>query len=235
MKSFFLGKIYLYYLNSITDAYLSRRLIGYVRDELSLDKLDKRLIELLDLYEIKSKEEIMGCAYTYYFWNGFYDFMYARWFEKILGKYLGEELVIIKSLVLEYRKELKMEYAYIEFEKKKIVLLTPLLQILSKKLYLFEYFVERNELGQYKNIPRKNVVTAMKKVQRANILSNVAVAEKLSSFTPANDLKVDYIIKGSKEVSDSISFVDACNKTLKSASRWDRWFVHLLNYSFGKD
>lgn len=235
MRNFLLGKIYLYYLNAITDAYLSRQLVGYVRDEINLDKLDKRLVDLFNLYDVKTKEEILGCAYTYYFWNGFYDYMYARWLEKVFRKYLGRDLVKVKSLIDEYRKELKMEYAYIEFENKKIILFTPLLQIFRKKLYLFEYFVERNELKGYKNTPRKLVVTAMKKVQRANILSNTTVVEKLLSSNLSENLKVGYIFKGSENIDDAELFIQSCRKTLMFASRWDRWFVNLLTLCFGKD
>ena len=83
MRSFLLGKIYLYYLNAVTDAYLSRQLVGYVRDEISLDEMDSRLVDLINLFDVKTKEEVLGCAYTYYFWNGLYDYMYARWFEKV--------------------------------------------------------------------------------------------------------------------------------------------------------
>ena len=232
MKQFFLGKIYLYYLNSITDAYLSRQLIGYVRDEISLDEMDDRLVDLINLFDVKTKEEMLGCAYTFYFWNGFYDYMYARWFVKIFGKYLGEDLVKVESLVDEYRKELKMEYAYVEFENRKIILVAPLFQIFRKKLFLFEYFVKRNELEEYVNTPRRIVVTAMKKVQKANILSNTDVAEKLLSSNLSKNLKVKYIFKGSEILNSSKSFIESCRKTLKSASRWDRWFMRLLDLCF---
>ena len=233
MKYFILGKIFLYELNAYRDAYLAKQLILHAKKEKQFSKLNPRLKELINTYPIEiNKAHIVGLAYCQYLWNGFYDYMYARLFRLIFGFLIRKELILIDEAIIKQNQFQKTEYAYKEFENKKIMLLSPLIKFFSKKLFLSDWFVGRNNLSGlvYTN---EDFALSMAHVQTQNILSNSKLSQALMMGADSRNIKIRMIHEVNAQLGNKKGFIKACAKTLNSASRWDRWFKAILSCVFG--
>jgi len=195
------GKILGYYLNAYQDAKIAQELWDFADGKIKKNGLSKRAKIFA-----KSKQVAAASAYTYYYWNGLYDYWWALLFEKLWFVGRNKEFIKGKAIVDHFKKKLKLRKDFSEI--KRIRLLKPLILLLMGR-------------------PRSLDVKTMIWVQEENKRSNFEEYDKVQN-RQFDNLK----LKAMKQISDLGVDINCVAAILKSASFWDDLFILFLKLRF---
>jgi len=199
-----------YYLNAYQDAKIAEELWQFSKGKLNKNQLSKRA----KLFT-SSLKEAEAAAYTYYYWNGFFDFMPARLFEKLRFVNRNKDFQAGLKIVNQFKKELKIKSDYSEFSK--IILVKPIIALVFGKLHRCPC----------KDQKRNEIIKTMIRVQKENKKSNLDEYRKIENGQFDN-LKLKTIEK----MRDTGIEIKPVYKILKLASFWDDLFILLLRTRF---
>lgn len=221
-KNWIIGRKFLYLLNAYTDAWLASELVKISKGIDAQETFHPRIQALIDSVD-RGPEMILGIAYCQYYFNGWYDYICGKLFEKISPG---------KTNLYEYKQELDLKDSYSEINIRTLnlffSLFWPLIYLLIGKLPNSGAFVERFNIDA-KGIDKKDFLKACVITQKENIKNN---SKQLDAIQKNSSRKAKYINDFALFFGDKEQVVTAVKKTLRRASLWDRIFAAFLNIRF---
>lgn len=212
IQTFLSGKIFQYYLNAYTDAKIAKELNFHLKAK-NKTNLSKRSLQIAKMAKGNSKM-ISGISYAMYYWNGFYDYMWAKFWEKFLPKDTKD---ILQTEVKSFQKKTSTQSAYAEFGGK-IILAKPIFLLFLGKLH----FAKRS----------RKLIEAVILTQKHNIKSNQRYIKLLLKGKAANNEKIKSAFACSEKFKNNEIFIKGCIHTLNGASFWDGLFIKILRIRF---
>lgn len=220
IKTWFKGRGFLYFLNAYTDAELAGELVGYYKSG-EIDEVgNERARDLIEV--VKGRREVLSVAYCQYCFNGWYDYICGKVFERLLGE----------KLEIEVAQGFESGEVYSEIGSGWIgwvwATVYPLLWLLAgkvpnRKVFSGRFGVDEGDLG--KPVVIKNCMV----VQRENVKSN-KIERRSVEFEKTEKSK--RIMRYVNEKKDRDGLLRVIKSTLRAASFWDKVFCRFLSWRF---
>ena len=87
---------------------------------------------------------------------------------------MQKELKLVDKMIDDLKRRQNTPFTYSEFENGKVILIAPLMQLFSGKLFLLNWYLERNKFSDL-NYQNSDISLSMQHVQTQNIKSNLEI------------------------------------------------------------